>query len=69
MLKKLAELLQAQLEEMTRGTFEIMAKAPDGYVWIDNGQPEMYEEQFEYEERSDVKKNLAERMQKGLSKA
>lgn len=67
LLQKLAKRLQAQLEVMTRSTYEIMAKAPEGYVWVDNGQEEIYEQQWDGESRRQVKNNLAERMSKGLT--
>ena len=68
LLKKLAYRLQAQLEEMTSSTFEITARAPEGYVWADNGQEELHDQQWEGEGRNIVRKNIAERMRKGLEK-
>lgn len=66
MLNKLAKLLSAEITEMHHGTFEITARAPKGYVWADNGQEEIHDEQWEGEGRNKVRKNIAERMQKGL---
>ena len=69
MIQVLAKRLKAHLVIMTRGVYEISAKAPEGYVWADNGQTEIHDQQWEGESRRDVKENMLERMQKGLQRA
>ncbi len=68
MLKKLAKLLQAQLVIVTRSTYEVVAQAPAGYVWADNGQAELCDQQWDGETKESVNHNIADRMRKGLKK-
>lgn len=68
MIELLKKMLCVEVAEMTVNTYEIIAKAPDGYVWVDNGQDELTDSQWEGETREDVKRNFAERMRKGLEK-
>lgn len=68
LLQKLKKLMRAEIIEMTTDTFEIIARAPEGYVWADNGQDEISDAQWAGETKKDVKRNIAERMQKGLQK-
>ena len=68
MIEKLRKLLNAEVIEMTTSTYEIIAKAPAGHVWVDNGQDEICDSQWEGETRTDVKRGLAERMSRGLTK-
>ncbi len=68
MLKKLAKYFKAEIVEMTTGTYEVIAKAPEGMVWADNGQSELTDEQWPGEGKNKVRKNIADRMQKGLIK-
>ena len=66
MLKKLAKMLSAEIIEMHNSTFEVVARAPKGYVWADNGTEELHDEQWPGDGKNKVRKNIAERMQKGL---
>jgi len=68
LLKKLATLLQAQLVIMTRSTYEVVAQAPAGYVWADNGQEELSDQQWDGETKQSVNQNMVSRMRKGLKK-
>lgn len=68
MLEKLAKRLQAQVIIVTTGTFEIIARAPKGYAWADNGQEEITDQIWEGETKSQIKRNVAERMLQGLEK-
>lgn len=68
MLQVLAKRLQAKLVVMTRDVYEITARAPEGYVWADNGCEEISDSQWDGESRRHVKQNMIERMQKGLVK-
>ena len=68
MLESLARRLQAQVIIITTGTFEIIARTPKGYAWADNGQEEITDQIWEGETKNQVKRNVVERMQKGLIK-
>lgn len=68
LLKKLSKILKANLIVMTGTTYEIVVKAPRGYVWVDNGLEELSDSQWDGDSKQMVNKNVLERMQKGLKK-
>lgn len=69
MLQVLAKRLKANLIIMTHSAYEITVQAPKGYVWADNGQEEIHDQQWNSESRKQIKQNVIQRMQKGLMKA
>lgn len=69
LLKKLAKILRAEIVEIHQSTFEVIVRAPKGHVWIDNGQEEICDQQWEGESRRQVKENIVERMKLGLERA